>query len=60
MTVCNFKWAFFLLHQSWFLIVPGLVIAVDFERGNKPPFTDVTIVVWNMAKTQIATRKRFL
>lgn len=28
-TVCNFKWFFFLVHQSWYLLTPLVLILVD-------------------------------
>jgi len=36
--VCNFKWFFFLIHQSWFLVVPLMLIigdpTVEIDSGN--------------------------
>ena len=59
MTVCNLKWVFFLLHQAWFLAVPLAAMALDAERGNKPPGSDLALDVWTKVKTQVEdSRKR--
>lgn len=59
MTVCNLKWVFFLMHQAWFLAVPLAAMALDAERGNKPPGSDLALDVWTKVKTQVEdSRKR--
>lgn len=59
MTVCNLKWVFFLMHQAWFLAVPLAAMALDAERGNKPPGSDLALDVWTKVKTQMEdSRKR--
>ncbi len=52
-TVCHLKWAFFLLHQAWFLAMPLCAMSLDMERGNKPPGSDMALNVWGKVKTQI-------
>lgn len=52
-TSCNFKWAFFLLHQSWFLLMPISVVVREVEQGNKPIGSDLAIATWNTAKRQV-------
>lgn len=53
------KWVFFLMHQAWFLAVPLAAMALDAERGNKPPGSDLALDVWTKVKTQVEdSRKR--
>lgn len=54
-TVCNLKWVFFLMHQAWFLVVPMCAMALDMERGNKPPGSDLALDVWS--KVRVARSK---
>ena len=49
-TVCNFKWAFFLLHQAWFLLAPCALVALEWEKGNKPVGSEMAATAIGMAR----------
>ncbi len=54
--VCNLKWAFFLLHQSWFLLAPVALLSLEAERGNRPPGTDLAVAAFHSVRHQMRTR----
>ena len=55
-TICNFKWAFFLLHQSWFLLAPCAFVALEWEKGNKPAGSDLAASAINMARQMTVSK----
>lgn len=55
-TFCNFKWVTFLLHQSWFLLVPVAILAGEIEKGNKPVGYETVANLVDKAKRQINLR----
>ncbi len=50
--VCNLKWAFFLLHQSWFLLAPVSLLLLESEKGNPPPGQDIAVAAFHSLRHQ--------
>ena len=55
--VCNLQWFFFLFHQSFFMMVPLMMLNHEIQLANIPPGYTYLSQIWRQAQALIMARR---
>ena len=54
--ICNIQWFFFLFHQLFFALVPGLMLRYEVTLGNSPSGASYLFTCWDKIKGLTSSR----